>query len=121
MVPVTHSGIKIRRYLEWLVVRREDHGLFHDPAFCDQRGNEIESGVYEGLILEVLHARTRIGRGNNLRTITSCWKVLTSMSATESFDLSTEAPSLERKRLEFRNPMSIELGPCRKVGRLVGR
>jgi hypothetical protein len=56
MVPVTHSGIKIRRYLEWLVVRREEHGLFHGPAFCDQIGNEIESGVYEGLILEVLHA-----------------------------------------------------------------
>jgi hypothetical protein len=39
-----------------LVARRKEQGLFHGPAFCDQIGNGIESGVYEGLILEVLHA-----------------------------------------------------------------
>jgi hypothetical protein len=55
MVPVTHSGIKTRCYLEWLAERREEQGFFHGPAFCDHRGKEIDSGVYEGLILEVLH------------------------------------------------------------------
>jgi hypothetical protein len=55
MVPVTHSGIKVRCYLEWLVARRSEQGFLHGPAFCDQAGEEIESGVYEGLILEALH------------------------------------------------------------------
>jgi hypothetical protein len=55
MVPITSSGIKTRCYLEWLVRRREEQGLFHGPAFCDHKGREIESGVYEDLILGVLH------------------------------------------------------------------
>jgi hypothetical protein len=55
MVPVTQSGIKTREYLEWLVIRREEQGFVNGPAFCDSAGKEIDSGVYEGLILEALH------------------------------------------------------------------
>jgi hypothetical protein len=55
MVPVTHSGIKVRCYLEWLVARRLEQGLLRGPAFCDQSGKEIGSGLYEDLILGVLH------------------------------------------------------------------
>jgi hypothetical protein len=54
MVPVTHSGIKTREYLEWLVARRVEQGFFHGPAFCGHDGKEIGSGIYEGLILETL-------------------------------------------------------------------
>jgi hypothetical protein len=54
MVPVTHSGIKTREYLERLVARRVEQGFFHGPAFCGHDGKEIASGIYEGLILEAL-------------------------------------------------------------------
>jgi hypothetical protein len=56
MVPVTQSGLKTRCYLEWLVKRREEQGFSHGPAFCDHKGREIGSGVYEDIILEQLHA-----------------------------------------------------------------
>jgi hypothetical protein len=58
MVPVTHSGIKTREYIEWLllVARRVEQGFFHGPTFCNHDGLEIGSGIYKGLILEALEA-----------------------------------------------------------------
>jgi hypothetical protein len=41
--------------LEWLLIRREERSFFNGPAFCDSARKDIDSGVYEGLILEALH------------------------------------------------------------------
>jgi hypothetical protein len=100
MVPVTHSGMKIRCCLEWLVTRREEQGLFHGPPFVITWETRLSQGSMKASSWRCCMC-TRIGRGHKLRMITSCWKVLTSMSATESFDLSTEAPSLGRKGWSF--------------------
>jgi hypothetical protein len=95
MVPVTHSGIKIRCYLEWLAERREEKGFFHDPAFCDQKGEEIESGVNEGLILEVCHAHQDWERTQSLDD----HKVLEGVDIDERYG-----------KLDFRKPMSMVWG-----------
>jgi hypothetical protein len=44
------------------------------PWPCDHKGEEMESGVYEGLILKCCK-RIRFGRGYNLRMIASCGRV----------------------------------------------
>ena len=51
---VTKTGIEIRRWLEAVVVAREAEDRSQGPAFCDEKGLPVESGVYEATFHEML-------------------------------------------------------------------
>jgi hypothetical protein len=55
MASVTHSGLKIRHWLEQLVSMRERQGRFHGPAFCDDDGQVAKMSDYEEIFYEILH------------------------------------------------------------------
>jgi hypothetical protein len=83
MVPVTQSGIKTREYLEWLVIRREEQGIFNGPAFCDSAGKDFEVSMKDSLSRRCMIIR--VGRCLKPLESTNCWTELILMSATGSF------------------------------------
>jgi hypothetical protein len=50
----TASGLKVRHWLEQLVLIRERQGLFHGPAFCDDSGEVVQKLVYEEVFYDLL-------------------------------------------------------------------
>jgi hypothetical protein len=48
-------GLKIRHWLEQLVLTRERQGRFHCPAFCDEEGEVVQLSEYEEIFYEILH------------------------------------------------------------------
>jgi hypothetical protein len=50
----TASGLKVRHWLEQLVLMRERQGLFHGPAFCDNSGEVVQKLVYEEVFYDIL-------------------------------------------------------------------
>jgi hypothetical protein len=51
----TASGLKIRHWLEQLVLMREGQGRFHGPAFCDEEGEMVSMSDYEETFYDILH------------------------------------------------------------------
>jgi hypothetical protein len=115
MVPVIHSGIKVRCYLEWLVARRLEQGLLRGPAFCDQSGKEIGSGLYEDLILGVLHAL----QDWEMAQASNDHKLLEGVDIDERYGIFR---SFKRGAItQAQEEGNGEKWRWRKVGRLVGR
>jgi hypothetical protein len=54
LAPVTRSGLRVRDWLEALVKIRALEGRTRGPAFCDEKGSMVYSGVYESRFFEVL-------------------------------------------------------------------
>jgi hypothetical protein len=50
----TASGLRPRKWLEWLVAVRQEEGRTKGPAFCDETGQVVYSRDYEDLFIEVL-------------------------------------------------------------------
>jgi hypothetical protein len=55
MASTTASGLKVREWLERLVLMRERQGLFNRPAFCNQNGEVIQMSEYEEVFYTILH------------------------------------------------------------------
>jgi hypothetical protein len=55
MASETASGLKIRHWLEQLVLMRERQGRFHGPAFCDDSGEVATMSDYEEIFYDILH------------------------------------------------------------------
>jgi hypothetical protein len=117
MVPVTHSGIKTREYLEWLVAHRMEQGFFHSPALCGHGGKEIGSVIYKGLILEALleHQGWEALQGSQVPKLLEC------IDIEERYGLTRGVPQLGRKMLLWEKLMSTELGQWRSVELTQGR
>jgi hypothetical protein len=50
----TASGLKVRHWLEQLVLMRERQGRFHGPAFCDDDGEVVQKSDYEEVFYDLL-------------------------------------------------------------------
>jgi hypothetical protein len=54
MASETASGLKVRQWLERLVMLRERQGKYHGPAFCDEAGEVARMSDYEEIFYEIL-------------------------------------------------------------------
>jgi hypothetical protein len=51
----TTLGLKIRHWLEQLVLMRDRQGKFHGPAFCDDLREVVTMSDYEETFYDILH------------------------------------------------------------------